>query len=123
MSLQGEWTHLQRVINNTDEEFSSLEKLINTKFIPDLLDSDRISSASLRLLLSLPVKIAAIGVPKLDMTCGKNHNAFVSATEHLSDALLKRTPFNLFTHAKCVSEARNLSKTDWECNVSSSWMK
>ena len=61
------YTYFMRTIPGMREFIKPLDKLINQKFIPNLLDS--IVTEQERQLFSLPIKKGGLGIPILSETC------------------------------------------------------
>ena len=87
-SLQSEWMHLQRVVDDICSAFQPIEDAILTKFLPALFDTPLAIPPDLRTITSLPVKKAGVGLPNPTSTAPHNHTSSKECTSILTNALL-----------------------------------
>ena len=112
-SYQQEWQHLQRVVNDISAHFLPVEHALQTKFLPALLGGITPTDIppDLRTILSLPVKLAGIGVPLPTTTADDRHLSSSRCTAVLVDSLIDDSPLCMGDHLAAMSEGRVKSRT------------
>ena len=86
-SLQTEWTYLQRVVPELEEVMAPIEEAIKDTFLPALFQEEGPTLDAMRLLLSLSVKKAGLGMPNPAHTARDNMEASQRITASLATSL------------------------------------
>ena len=103
---QHEWKYLQHVVSNVAKHFALIETAIRTIFLPALLGGTATTTITpdLHALLSLPIKLAGIGVPNPTKSAGENHTTSSVCTSVLTDSLLNGTFLVITDHQAAMRE-------------------
>ena len=105
-SLQSEWMHLQRVVDDIGSAFQPIEDAILTKFLPALFDTPLAIPPDLRTITSLPVKKAGVGLPNPTSTAPHNHTSSKECTAVLTNALLTGEGWHITDHVNAMHTGR-----------------
>ena len=107
-SLQAEWLFLQRVTDNTDELFDSMDESMTKGFLPSLLGDASISPhrRALLTLLALPVKQCGIALPSPSSTAEHFFLTSRLCTAHAAEAIQEESTYVRRRHLKVMAEEK-----------------
>ena len=108
-SLQQEWTHLCRVVENASSHFTVIEDKIVNLFIPNLFGVDRLPIS--RDILQLPVRYAGLGISNPSSPLYDPYTLSVNTTEYLSQSILNDTESIFAEHESHVNNTISEYKT------------
>ena len=104
-SLQCEWQFTQRVTPDSARLFEPVENALRNHFVPALLGDGNEVEHDLRILTSLGVKQAGVGIADPTATADACFAASEAATMALTKALLDGTPLDVAAHNAKVRRA------------------
>jgi hypothetical protein len=109
-SYQHEWQHLQRVIEDVDVEFESIEEAVQTAFLPALFGLTEIGEET-RALTALPVKHSGLSIPFAPKSAPINHATSAACCSHLVEAMQERREWAHADHVRAMRDGRRDAQT------------
>ena len=107
-SYQRKWQYLHLVVLDCADHFAPVETAIYTIFLPALLGGATTTTTptDLRTLLSLLLKLTAVGVPNLANSTDKNLTTSIMCTSVFTDSVLDGTSLVISEHQATILKGR-----------------
>uniref|UniRef100_A0A8D8WJ63 Reverse transcriptase domain-containing protein n=1 Tax=Cacopsylla melanoneura TaxID=428564 RepID=A0A8D8WJ63_9HEMI len=104
-SLQSEWSFIQRVVENCQEEYIPLREIIQSTLVPAIFQHE--ISPNEHELFHLPTRYGGLGIHDPVETATHAFEVTTEKCRVLVNSLIKQEPLNLQDHNQCVKNAIN----------------
>jgi len=109
-SLQLEWQYIQRVIPAIGTTLAPIEEALANTFLPALLDKPPASTTRLRMISTLLVQYAGLGIPNPTATAAQNYAASRELMDPLTSSIATGTELGIHAYSKACAGARKMQQ-------------